>query len=319
MYRNLFITSFCHATMPCFHLLLFILVLLSLSLGSASWCPRNYAQQKNREFEQKTDRFWEFQEQSNTWVEVELPYELVSCVNDNCTTVGKIHPVTRDVDENLERENNDSKKNENLKRKVEDGGTEANSEIVLPLRKRISLTKMSESSIWVTGESGSIYERFWNGIQWVIAPHDLPVLTGHAICVFIVNQTILALSEAGTLYQMILGESSQPIWVEFTPTLDESTNREAEQSSLMLINSGLISHDGLKIYFCTKNGSLLELSEAEPPRWENHGRPPGADVAAIVDAATIRPDVVYTIRCPIKPRFVAKLAPRFLAIIFVFI
>jgi len=31
-------------------------------------------------------------------------------------------------------------------------------------------------------------------------------------------------------------------------------------------------------------------------RWENHGRPPGADVAAIVDAATIRPDVVYTIR-----------------------
>ncbi|KAJ6948318.1 hypothetical protein NC651_002614 [Populus alba x Populus x berolinensis] len=281
--------------MPCFHLIFFILVLLSLSLGSASWCPHNYAQQKNREFEQKTDRFWEFQEQSNTWVEVELPYELVSCVDDNCTTVGEIHPVTRDVEENLERENDDSKKTENLKRKVEDGGTEANSEIALPLRKRISLTKMSESSIWVTGESGSIYERFWNGIQWVIAPHDLPVLTGHAICVFIVNQTILALSEAGTLYQMMLGESSQPIWVEFTPTLDESTIREAEQSSLMLINSGFISHDGLKIYFCTKNGSLLELSEAEPPRWENHGRPPGADVAAIVDAATIRPDVVYTI------------------------
>ena len=190
--------------MPCFHLIFFILVLLSLSLGSASWCPHNYAQQKNREFEQKTDRFWEFQEQSNTWVEVELPYELVSCVNDNCTTVGEIHPVTRDVEENLERENDDSKKTENLKRKVEDGGTEANSEIVLPLRKRISLTKMSESSIWVTGESGSIYERFWNGIQWVIAPHDLPVLTSHAICVFIVNQTILTLSEAGTLYQVLV-------------------------------------------------------------------------------------------------------------------
>ncbi|KAG5253850.1 hypothetical protein IMY05_001G0151300 [Salix suchowensis] len=255
--------------MPCFHLIFLILVLLSWSLGSDSWCPHDYARHKNREFEQKTDRFWEFQEQSNTWVEVKLPYDLVSCVNDNCTKV----------------------ETESLKRKVGDGETEEISEVALPLRKRISLTKMSESSIWVTGESGSIYERFWNGIQWVIAPHDLQVLTGHAICVFIVNQTILTLSEAGTCIRYY----SQPIWVEFTPTLDESTNREAEQSSLKLINSGVISHDGLKIYFCTKNGSLLELSEAEPPRWENHGRPPGADVAAIVDAATARPDVVYTI------------------------
>ncbi|CAK7331108.1 unnamed protein product [Dovyalis caffra] len=281
--------------MSLFHLIFIILALLSLSFGSASWCPHNYAQQKNRKFEQKTDRFWEFQEQSNTWVEVELPYDLVSCVNDNCTKVGSIHPVKRDAEEHLERENYVTKKAESLKRKDGDGRIEENSEIALPLRKRISLTKMSESSIWVTGESGSIYERFWNGVQWVIAPHDLPILTGHAICIFFVNQTILALSEAGILYQMLLSESSQPIWVQFKPTVDESINKEAEQSSLILIKSGVISHDGVKIYFCTKNGSLLELSEAEPPRWENHGRPPGADVAAIADAATIRPEVVYTI------------------------
>ncbi|KAJ6385206.1 hypothetical protein OIU77_028402 [Salix suchowensis] len=279
--------------MPLFHLIFFISALLRLSFGSSSWCPQN--PQNNRKFQQKTDRFWEFQEQSNTWVEVELPYDLVSCVNDNCTKVGSIHPVTRDAEEKLERQNDVTKKTGSLKGKDGDGGIEENSEIVLPLRKRISLAKMSESSIWVTGESGSIYERFWNGVQWVIAPHDLPILTGHAVCIFFVNQSILALSESGILYQMILSESSQPIWAEFTPTPDESTKKEAGQSSSILIKSGVISHDELKIYFCTKNGSLVELGETESPRWKYHGRPPGADVAAIAAAATIRPEVVYTI------------------------
>ena len=190
--------------MPLFHLIFLILVLLTSSFGSYSWCPPNYAPQNNRKFEQKTDRFWEFQEQSKTWVEVELPYDLVSCVNDNCTKVGSIHPVTRDAEEQLERQNDVTKKTGSLKRKDGDGGKEQNSEIVLPLRKRISLIKMSESSIWVTGESGSIYERFWNGVQWVIAPHDLPVLVGHAICIFIVNQSILALSESGILFQVLV-------------------------------------------------------------------------------------------------------------------
>lgn len=31
-------------------------------------------------------------------------------------------------------------------------------------------------------------------------------------------------------------------------------------------------------------------------RWLNHGKPPGANVAAIADGATIRPEVVFTIR-----------------------
>jgi hypothetical protein len=46
-------------------------------------------------------------------------------------------------------------------------------------------------------------------------------------------------------FQMRLSERSQPIWTEFTPTLDESTNKEAGQSSSIPIKSGVISHDGL--------------------------------------------------------------------------
>ena len=64
------------------------------------------------------------------------------------------------------------------------------------------MTKMSDDSIWVNGMSGSIYERFWNGIQWVITPHELPLQAGYAVSVFLVNHTVLALSEAGILYQV---------------------------------------------------------------------------------------------------------------------
>ncbi|KAJ9699233.1 hypothetical protein PVL29_008035 [Vitis rotundifolia] len=271
----------------------------SVAFGSSSWCPHGFVQQRNREFLQKTDRFWEFEEQSNSWVEVKLPFDLVSCVDGNCTKVGSIHGTKKkeeDEEERLGREFGGEEERGSLKKKDGHGeGPEENPDVVLPRRKRLSLTKMSETSIWVTGESGAIYERFWNGLQWVIAPHDLPISAGHAVSVFIINQTILALSEPGNLYQMQLSESSHPIWVDFTPTGNDSTSKKTEQGSAIHIKSGVVSHDGVRVYFCTKNGSLLELSEIEPPRWVHHGRPPGADVAAIADAANIRPEVVFTI------------------------
>ncbi|XP_059429925.1 uncharacterized protein LOC132163594 isoform X2 [Corylus avellana] len=280
--------------MSMFYLIFFIRVLFPVScflvLAYASWCPHHFGQQADQQFQQKTDRFWEFNEQTNSWVEVELPYDLISCLNDNCTKVGLINPILVREDDIVPEQR------ESLQKKDDHGGQEENSKTaVLPQRKRISLTKMSETSVWVTGESGSIYERFWNGVQWVIAPHDLPVLAGHAMSVFIVNQTILALSESGILYQMQVSENSQAIWVEFMPGLNQDTGREGEQSSEISIKSGAVSYDGVRVYFCTRKGTLLELSEVEPPRWVNHGRPPGANVAAIADAGTIRTEVVYTI------------------------
>ncbi|KAL4282686.1 hypothetical protein GQ457_16G006740 [Hibiscus cannabinus] len=281
--------------MSIFPLMIFIWVLLSVSylvfLASASLCTQ-FVQQTTRQFEQKTDRFWEFHEQSSTWVEVKLPFDLVSCVNDNCTKVGLIDQTKRTKEDNLGNKKDVSNQQNNMR---DIGRLDENSYTVLPVRKRISLTKMTETSIWVTGESGSIYERFWNGVQWVIAPHDLHISAGYAVSVLIVNQTILAISEEGNLYQMQLGDNLQPIWVEFKPTFDQSTHKEADQSSEVQIKSGIVSYNGLRVYFCTKNGLLLELSEAEPPRWENHGRPPGADVAAIADAGRIRTEVAYTI------------------------
>ncbi|CAI9267877.1 unnamed protein product [Lactuca saligna] len=125
----------------------------------------------------------------------------------------------------------------------------------------------------------SIYERFWNGVQWVIAPHELPVPDGYAVSVFWINHIVLALSEAGILYQMQQSENSQPIRIEYTPIQDSSTT--------MFIKYCVISHN-TEIYFCTKNGLLLELTEADHPRWINHGKPPGVDVTTIVNAPKIR-------------------------------
>lgn len=273
---------------------LFLIKIPSCSCSSSSRCQHHHIHQHtNRKFEQKTTIFWEFEEESKTWVRVKLPYDLLSCVNDNnnCTKVGIIEPINeRNNDETrieLDRKQDSSKEDGQSERKKKMIKKDERKIGVLASRKRISLTKMSDDSIWVTGVSGSIFERFWNGLQWVIAPHDLPVQAGYAVSIFLVNHTVFALSEAGILYQIQLSENSQPVWVEFAPILDSSTT--------IKIKSGVTSHDKERIYFCTQNGLLLELSEADPPRWVNHGKPPGADVAAIVDAAAIRPQVIFTI------------------------
>ncbi|XP_059308535.1 uncharacterized protein LOC132059770 isoform X2 [Lycium ferocissimum] len=251
------------------------------NLESESCFVNQYVRQAQRKFEQKTNRFWEYDDQSNSWIQVNLPYDLVSCFNDNCTKVNRIDQTTYQEPE---------KQREIVITKVKD--EEKNSYSYLPLRKRVSLTKMSETSIWITGVSGSIYERFWNGLQWVIAPHDLPISAGYAVSVFIVNQTILALSESGYLYQL---SDDQPVWIDITPPNDHQTSQVTEQSSVIQIVSGVVSNDRRRIYFCTKNGTLLELTEVDPIRWTNHGKPPGANVAAIADVSTFRSEVVFTI------------------------
>ncbi|RRT77201.1 hypothetical protein B296_00010094 [Ensete ventricosum] len=162
----------------------------------SSWCPTPPSRQSETKFTQQTNKFWEFEEQSNTWVEINLPFDLMSCINDSCSKVGSIENMGQKDDESpaLEQQQNITDRDETK----EDYGP------VLPLRRRISLTRMSEASVWVTGQSGSIYERFWNGVKWVIAPHELPNPTGQAVSVLIINQTILAVSEGGLLYQVAL-------------------------------------------------------------------------------------------------------------------
>ncbi|KAL5055407.1 hypothetical protein RYX36_036089 [Vicia faba] len=212
--------------MSMFHLMYGIWLVLCMRFCildvSTSCYPYQFFRQTNRKFEQKTDRFWKFSEIDDRWIEVKLPCDLVPCVN---------------------------KKEERLEQEDE-------LEVILPLRKRISLTKISDTSVWIIGESGFIYERFWNGLEWM---------------------------------HVQLGENSQPVWIEFTHTLDQISDTDS-----IFIKSGVVSDDRKRGYFCTKKGTLIELAEVEPPRWINHGQPGGANVAAIADVASSR-EVVYTI------------------------
>lgn len=170
--------------------------MLSYSITSGyARCPFPPGRQIEAEFNQKVDRFWEFDVQSNAWVEISLPFSLISCVNEICQKVGSIE-ITREKNSTPEGEPSS---------KVTDWRFEMNEkkhEQILPVRKRISLSRMSETSVWLTGQSGAIYERFWNGVNWVVAPHSLPTSAGSAVSVFFVNQTILALSESGALFQV---------------------------------------------------------------------------------------------------------------------
>ncbi|RYR22358.1 hypothetical protein Ahy_B03g067647 isoform A [Arachis hypogaea] len=265
-----------YATMSVFHIIYGIWILFSerccIVEVTASCCPYyQFFKQSNKRFVQKTDRFWKFNEQADRWVEVVFPYD-DHLVSEFSNKEGGLNEEQHELF--------DAKP----------------LDVVLPLRKRISLTRMSDTSIWVTGESGSIYERFWNGLEWVIAPHDLPIASGRATAVFIINHIILAASEAGNLYQMHVqfGETSQTVWLDVTPTLNQITNNDSKKNPLVLIKSGIVSHDRQRIYFCTRNGTLLELLGVEPLRWTNHGQPAGANVAAIAEVASVR-EVVYTI------------------------
>lgn len=147
------------------------------SCSMHQYIAQSQSQSDHHKLEQRNKRFWRLNEESSSWVEVQLPYDLVSCTGGDCTIVTSI---------------------------IQQGDEERScyGYGVVPVRKRMSLTKMSETSVWVTGESGSIYERFWNGVQWVIAPHHLPLLS--AVSVFMVNQTILALSGDASLLQVSL-------------------------------------------------------------------------------------------------------------------
>lgn len=215
MNKQLTMSSFYSVFYTFFFIILISPSFFSFSAVSASDFPflHHYDRQQNqtRKFELKTNKFWKFDEQSNAWVEVQLPYDLISCTNDTCTKVGSIGRIGEENrEEKAEKktgEFDDSRREEKDKNQVkadDDVVEENSSEFLLPLRKRISVTKISENSIWITGPSGSIYERFWNGLQWVIEPHDLPVAAGFAISVFIIDQRIFALSEAGKLYQVML-------------------------------------------------------------------------------------------------------------------
>ena len=42
---------------------------------------------------------------------------------------------------------------------------------------------------------------------------------------------------------MQFGETSQTVWIDVTPTLNQITDNDPEKNPLVLIKSGIVSHD----------------------------------------------------------------------------
>eukprot|EP01018_Ginkgo_biloba_P038073 Gb_29036 [translate_table: standard] len=244
---------------------------IALAASQSLPCPFPAAEEPELNFVQQTDRFWAYDSHFNRWEKIELPFDLFSCINDNCSKVGSIE-AQQNKQSNHENHNPDNY-NSVMMDKAEETMVISDDEVSLtdehltplPVRTRMSLSVMSETAVWITGESGSIYERFWNGIQWVIAPHDLPLSAGYATSVFTVNHTFMALSEAGLLYQLKIDANAQALWVEIGPSLPSSINTSDEYLSMnMRLRSGIPSAQGIYLYFATVDGSLVELSELQP-------------------------------------------------------
>ncbi|KAL3698138.1 hypothetical protein R1sor_012214 [Riccia sorocarpa] len=247
-------------------------------------------------FVQHSNKFWAYDRATQSWSETD-----VSCLFSNGSwwhscSIGRKADKPSSSDHlssrggKISEESNSDGDSSGGEKKVE-GESEELSSLM-----RISMVRFSDVSLWITGQSGAIYERFWNGVQWVVIPHDLPAFAGRAISVLSVNRTMVTMSESGVLYQLQIDGSGQLLWVNCGPWLPSNTQDSGVSSSnVSLVKSGLVSADDSAVYFATTDGSLTELQTLHPMKWVNHYHPRGGDVAAIADAGTLRSGITFTI------------------------
>ncbi|XP_024540156.1 uncharacterized protein LOC112349635 [Selaginella moellendorffii] len=214
------------------------------------------------EFEQHATEFWTYDRASGAWLKVDISKFTRKNPRDN---------------------------NGEIKR----AATDTETEFIHPYSGRVSLIKFTEVSLWSSGHSGSIYERLWNGVQWVIIPHDLPDSAGYGTGVYSVNRTMLTLSDSGRLYQLQIDAEGHLHWASSGPW--PSSTPSTESSSIFLKKSAFLSSDGSSLFFTTADGWLAELWSLSPVRWTNHGHPRGGDVGHVVDAGGFRAGVIFTV------------------------
>ena len=73
--------------------------------------------------------------------------------------------------------------------------------------------------------------------------HNL--LTPFSLALQVASSAYVMIHLSVFLSQMQLSENSQPIWVDFMPTGNDSMSRKTEQGSAIHIKSGVVSHDGV--------------------------------------------------------------------------
>jgi hypothetical protein len=79
-----------------------------------------------------------------------------------------------------------------------------------------------------------------------------------------------ARSNISTHFQLQLNEHAQPIWTEVIFNFEQQfiVLGEKTQSQAMHIRNGIVSYDGRKLFLSITNGSLVEVTELQPLRYE---------------------------------------------------
>ncbi|GBG72662.1 hypothetical protein CBR_g12234 [Chara braunii] len=243
---------------------------------------------------QSTEGFWSYDRASNSWNPVDITHLLLE-------SGGGVR-AEEEVEGKVGQKSN-SKGESKVHGEQEDGRELANessssgryrSGLFLFNSATVSMAKFLETSLWMVGQSGSIFERYWNGIQWVYIPHDLPNVAGKAEAVMAINRTVVATSRAGILYQLQM-QDRQLVWKQCSPYLPGGFGNVSDVVTLQ--GAGKLSNDGSRLYFAASDGSLLELISISPPlKWAYHRKPSVSDgIAAIVDAGGLRQQSVFVV------------------------
>lgn len=143
------------------------------------------------------------------------------------------------------------------------------------------LSVYSDVSLWVVGRSGSVFERFWNGMHWVYIPHSLPLGQGGAVSIVCINSTVLVRLRNGGVLQRAMGTDRKLTWKHVGPQSTRIMRWGSSERSL---------------YAISDSGELFQVAHLRPyTKWVSHRFPRGAPLRAVVAVGDQIADSVFAI------------------------
>ncbi|KAK3280308.1 hypothetical protein CYMTET_11847, partial [Cymbomonas tetramitiformis] len=176
-------------------------------------------------------------------------------------------------------------KDKPLDRSTKQKGTKAVKDVVEPQPPSGAVMRFSDVSLWIIGPSGSVFERFWNGMHWVYIPHTMPNEADSAVSLHYLNHTIIVVSKQGNLYHRLMNDRDRKLlWRDCGP-----------QTPIKLRGAGAASVPRQSFFITTLSGHLWELQSLRPLKWMNHQHPAGVTLAEVVDTGSVQPNLVFAV------------------------
>eukprot|EP00854_Cymbomonas_tetramitiformis_P004596 gene4596-5629_t len=183
-------------------------------------------------------------------------------------------------------------KDKPLDRSTKQKGTKAVKDVVEPQPPSGAVMRFSDVSLWIIGPSGSVFERFWNGMHWVYIPHTMPNEADSAVSLHYLNHTIIVVSKQGNLYHRLMNDRDRKLlWREWElqslrPLKWMNHQHPAGVTLAEVVDTGSVQPN--LVFAVGTDGELYEYepptesSQAKKLRWKHHGR--GGGTSASIDS-----------------------------------